>query len=150
MVVDGEPFLIEYNVRMGDPECQTLLPKLKTDFSVIINKCIEQKLHDLSIEWYNDKSICIVLCSKGYPDSYQNNFTIDLEKLKLKKNQFIFHAGTKKVNNIILSNGGRVLNVVTRSNDLKSARESTLELLREINWDHGFYRKDIGYKVIKE
>ena len=150
MVVDGEPFLIEYNVRMGDPECQTLLPKLKTDFSVIINKCIEQKLHDLSIEWYNDKSICIVLCSKGYPDSYQNNFTIDLEKLKLKKNQFIFHAGTKKVNNIILSNGGRVLNVVTRSNDFKSARESTLELLREINWDHGFYRKDIGYKVIKE
>ena len=150
MVVDGEPFLIEYNVRMGDPECQTLLPKLKTDFSVIINKCIEQKLHDLSIEWYNDKSICIVLCSKGYPDSYQNNFTIDLEKLNLKKNQFIFHAGTKKVNNIILSNGGRVLNVVTRSNDFKSARESTLELLREINWDHGFYRKDIGYKVIKE
>ena len=68
----------------------------KTDFSVIINKCIEQKLHDSSIEWYNDKSICIVLCSKGYPDSYQNNFTIDLEKLNLKKNQFIF-TGTKKL-----------------------------------------------------
>jgi len=150
MIVNGEPFLIEYNVRMGDPECQTLLPKLKTDFSVIINKCIEQKLHNLNIEWYDDKSICIVLCSKGYPDSYQNNFTIDLEKLNLKKNQFIFHAGTKKVNNAILSNGGRVLNVVTRSNDFKSARESSLKLLKEINWNNGFYRKDIGYKVIKE
>ncbi|MDC0250486.1 phosphoribosylamine--glycine ligase [Candidatus Pelagibacter sp.] len=150
MVVDGEPFLIEYNVRMGDPECQTLLPKLKTDFSVIINKCIEQKLHDVNIEWYDDKSICIVLCSKGYPDTYQNNFTLDLEKLNLKKNQFIFHAGTKIVNNITVSNGGRVLNVVTRSNDFKSARESSLELLKEINWDNGFYRKDIGYKVIKE
>ena len=150
MIVNGEPFLIEYNVRMGDPECQTLLPKLKTDFSLIINKCIEQKLHDLNIEWYDDKSICIVLCSKGYPDTYQNNITLDLEKLNLKKNQFIFHAGTKIVNNTIVSNGGRVLNIVTRSNDFKSARESSLELLKEVNWENGFYRKDIGYKVIKE
>ena len=150
MVVNGEPFLIEYNVRMGDPECQTLLPKLKTDFSVIINKCIEQKLHELNIEWYNDKSICVVLCSKGYPDNYKNNFTINLKKINLEKNQFIFHAGTKINNNIIVSNGGRVLNVVTRSNDFKSARESSLQLLKEINWDNGFYRRDIGYKVIKE
>ena len=150
MIVNGEPFLIEYNVRMGDPECQTLLPKLKTDFSLIINKCIEQKLHDLNIEWYDDKSICIVLCSKGYPDTYQKNITLDLEKLNLKKNQFIFHAGTKIINNIIVSNGGRVLNIVTRSDDFKSARESSLELLKEFNWDNGFYRKDIGYKVIKE
>ena len=150
MIVNGEPFLIEYNVRMGDPECQTLLPKLKTDFSEIINKCIEQKLHDLEIEWYDDKSICIVLCSKGYPDKYQKNLTIDLEKLNIKKNQFIFHAGTKKVNNTILSDGGRVLNIVTRSNEFKSARESSLKLLKEINWDNGFYRKDIGHKVIKE
>ena len=150
MVVNGEPFLIEYNVRMGDPECQTLLPKLKTDFSLIINKCIEQKLHDLNIEWYDDKSICIVLCSKGYPDTYQNNIKLDLEKLNLKKNQFIFHAGTKIIDNTIVSNGGRVLNIVTRSDDFKSARESSLELLKEVNWDNGFYRKDIGYKVIKE
>src|SRR6056300_57912 len=150
MIVNGEPFLIEYNVRMGDPECQTLLPKLKTDFSIIINKCIEKKLHEINIEWYDDKSICIVLCSKGYPDTYQNNVTIDLEKLNLKKNQFIFHAGTKIIDNIIVSNGGRVLNIVTRSEDFKSARESSLELLKEVNWDNGFYRKDIGYKVIKE
>jgi phosphoribosylamine--glycine ligase len=150
MIVNGEPFLIEYNVRMGDPECQTLLPKLKTDFSIIISKCIEQKLHELNIEWHNDKSICIVLCSKGYPDTYKNNILLDLEKLNLKKNQFIFHAGTKMLKNKILSNGGRVLNIVTRSNNFKSAREDTLELLKEINWENGFYRKDIGYKVIQE
>jgi len=150
MVVNGEPFLIEYNVRMGDPECQTLLPKLKTDFSIIIIKCLEEKLHDINIEWFEDKSVCIVLCSKGYPEAYQNNFTLNLEKLDLKKNQFIFHAGTKIVNNIIVSNGGRVLNVVTRSNDFRSARESSLKLLKEINWDNGFYRKDIAHKVIKE
>ena len=68
----------------------------------------------------------------------------------IKKNQFIFHAGTKIVNNTIVSNGGRVLNIVTRSDDFKLARESSLELLKEVNWDNGFYRKDIGYKVIKE
>ena len=150
MIINGEPFLIEYNVRMGDPECQTLLPKLKTDFSIIINKCIDQKLHDLDIEWYDDKSICIVLCSKGYPDTYKNNITLNLEKKKKKKNQFIFHAGTKMADKIIVSNGGRVLNVVTRSNNFKSAREGSLNLLKKINWDNGFYRKDIGYKVIKE
>ena len=150
MIVNGEPYLIEYNVRMGDPECQTLLPKLKTDFSIIISKCIEQKLHELEIEWHNDKSICIVLCSKGYPDTYKNNIRLNLEKLNLKKNQFIFHAGTKILENKILSNGGRVLNIVTRSNNFKSAREDTLELLNEINWENGFYRKDIGYKVIQE
>ena len=149
MIVNGEPFLIEYNVRMGDPECQTLLPKLKTDFSIIIKKCIEQKLHELNIEWYDDKSICVVLCSKGYPDKYRNNIPLNLEKLKLKKNHFIFHAGTKIIENKILSNGGRVLNIVSRSNDFKSARDDTLKILNEINWENGFYRKDIGYKVIQ-
>ena len=148
MIVNGEPFLIEYNVRMGDPECQTLLPKLKTDFSLIIKKCIEQKINDLNIEWYNDKSICIVLCSKGYPDKFENNVELNVEKLNLKKNQFIFHAGTKIIDSTIVSNGGRVLNIVTRSNDFKSARENSLKILNEINWDNGFYRKDIGYKVI--
>ncbi len=150
MIINGEPFLIEYNVRMGDPECQTLLPKLKTDFSIIIKKCLEQKLHELDIEWYEDKSICIVLCSKGYPDKYKNNIPLNLDKLRLQENQFIFHAGTKMSENKILSNGGRVLNVVTRSNNFKSARNETLKILSEINWENGFYRKDIGYKVILE
>jgi len=150
MIVNGEPFLIEYNVRMGDPECQTLLPKLKTDFLIILKRCIEQKLHKLSIEWHDDKSICIVLCSKGYPDTYKNNVLLNLNELNLKKNNFIFHAGTKNFEKKILSNGGRVLSVVTRSNSFKSARDDTLALLKEINWENGFYRKDIGYKVIPQ
>ena len=150
MIVEGEPFLIEYNVRMGDPECQTLLPKLKTDFLTIINKCIEKKLNELNIEWHEDKSICIVLCSKGYPDIFKNNVALNLKKFNLNNKQFIFHAGTKIFKNKIISNGGRVLNVVTRSNDFKSAREETIKILNEINWKNGFYRKDIGYKVIQE
>ena len=149
MVIEGDPFLIEYNVRMGDPECQTLLPKLKTDFSLIINKCLEQELEDLNIEWYDDKSVCIVLCSKGYPETFTNNIPIDLKKLDLEKNQYIFHAGTKIVDNVISSNGGRVLSIVTRSDNFKSARDSSIKLLKKINWDNGFYRKDIGYKVIQ-
>jgi len=150
MIVDGEPFLIEYNVRMGDPECQTLLPKLKTDFLTIIKKSVEQKLHKLNIEWYDDKSICIVLCSKGYPDTYKNNIPLNLKKLNLKNNQFIFHAGTKMHKNEILSNGGRVLNVVTRSKSFKLARKDTIRILKKIDWKNGFYRKDIGYKVIEK
>jgi len=135
---------------MGDPECQTLLLKLKTDFLTIINKCIEKKLNELNIEWHEDKSICIVLCSKGYPDIFKNNVALNLKKFNLNNKQFIFHAGTKIFKNKILSNGGRVLNVVTRSNDFKSAREETIKILNEINWKNGFYRKDIGYKVIQE
>ena len=73
MIKNNEPYLMEYNVRMGDPECQTLLPKLKTDFGLIINSCIEGRLSDIEIDWYNDKSLCVVLCSKGYPDKYEKN-----------------------------------------------------------------------------
>ena len=148
MIVDGEPFLIEYNVRMGDPECQTLLPKLKTDFALIINNCLNEKLIDCEIDWYNDKSLCIVLCSKGYPDNFKNYISIDLDNLDIKEKQFIFHAGTKISNNSIVSNGGRVLNVVTRSDNFNLARKDTLNVLDQINWGNGFYRKDIGYKVI--
>ncbi len=150
MVVNGEPYLIEYNVRMGDPECQTLLPKLKTDFAILIEKCVNQKLSEIEIEWYNDKSICIVLCSKGYPENYKSNIELKLEKIKFEENQFIFHAGTKLANNRILSNGGRVLNIVTRDDNFKSARDKSIKLLNKINWENGYYRKDIGNKVIKE
>ena len=148
MIVNNEPYLIEYNVRMGDPECQTLMPKLKTDFFSIIQKCIDKKINELEIEWYDDKSLCIVLCSKGYPEKYENNILINLENINLNKNQFLFHAGTKLINNSIVSNGGRVLNIVTRSKKFKDARELSLNILNEINWKNGFFRKDIGHKVI--
>jgi len=148
MIKDNEPYLIEYNVRMGDPECQTLMPKLKSDFFSIIKKCNEKKLNEIEIEWYTDKSLCIVLCSKGYPEKYKNDITINLDKISLNKNQFLFHAGTKLLNDSIVSNGGRVLNIVTRSQKFDDARESSLKILRELNWENGFYRKDIGHKVI--
>jgi len=149
MIVKGEPFLIEYNVRMGDHECQTILPRLKTDFGTIIDACIKKKLDLINLEWDNQKSLCIVLCAKGYPDEYKKNIQIKyLEKMILDSNEYIFHAGTKKSNSIILSNGGRVLNFVIKSNDFKSGRNKIIKLIDQLNWVDGFYRKDIGYKVI--
>ena len=148
MIIKNEPYLIEYNVRMGDPECQTLMPKLKTDFFSIVKKCIDKKLDELEIEWHDDKSLCIVLCSKGYPEDYKNNILINLENIQLDENQFLFHAGTKLSDNSIISNGGRVLNIVTRSHEFKYAREMSLNFLNKLNWENGFYRKDIGHKVI--
>ena len=143
-------FLIEYNVRMGDPECQTLLPKLKTDFGLLINACLKENLKNANIEWHNDKSLCVVMCSKGYPDEYNNNVELNLNNLILDKNDFLFHAGTKSVNGKTYSNGGRVLNIVIRSNDFKSARNKALSLLTNLDWKSGFYRKDIGHKVIDQ
>ena len=150
MIVKNEPYLIEYNVRMGDPECQTILPKLKTDLLDIILACAKKKLAQIEIEWHNQNSLCIVLCSKGYPDNYKNNILIkNLDQIILKPNQKIYHAGTKIEKNNILSNGGRVLNFVSLSNNFKEARDSNIEMIEKIKWNEGFYRKDIGYKVIK-
>ena len=149
MILDNEPFLIEYNVRMGDPECQTILPLLKTDLIDIFNACCDQNLENLNIEWREEKSLCIVLCSKGYPENFINNVKIDnLNNLELSGNDFIFHAGTKEEKNEILSNGGRVLNFVSLSSSFKVSRERAIKLINQLNWKNGFFRKDIGFKII--
>jgi len=149
MIKDNEPFLIEYNVRMGDPECQTILPRLKTDFFKIIYSCVQEKLDEVDIEWHEERSLCIVMCSKGYPDEYVNNVEIkNFEELTLDDNEFIFHAGTILKDNRLLSNGGRVLNFVSKSKNFKESRNNVLNLIRKLNWKNGHYRKDIGFRVI--
>jgi len=149
MIKDNEPFLIEYNVRMGDPECQTILPRLKTDFFKIIYSCVQEKLDTVDIEWHEEKSLCIVMCSKGYPDEYVNNVEIkNLDKLTLDDNEFIFHAGTILKDNRLLSNGGRVLNFVSKSKNFKESRNNVLNLIKKLNWKNGHCRKDIGFRVV--
>ena len=149
MIVENEPYLIEYNVRMGDPECQTILPKLKTDLVDIFEACCDNKLIDVNIEWTNKKSLCVVLCSKGYPDTYQKNVLINnLENFTLDENNFIFHAGTKKENDKIYATGGRVLNFIALSNNFLQARDEAHKCIKNLDWDGGFYRRDIGFKVI--
>ena len=149
MIVENEPYLIEYNVRMGDPECQTILPKLKTDLAEIINSCCNKKLADINIEWTNKKSLCVVLCSKGYPDTYQKDVLIkNLENLSLNEDNFIFHAGTKNENDKFFATGGRVLNFISLSDDFLKARNEVHQCIEKLDWNGGFYRRDIGYKVI--
>ena len=150
MIVGNEPYLIEYNVRMGDPECQTILPKLKTDLIDIIDACCEGKLKEIEIEWHNKKSLCIVLCSKGYPDKFKKKVEIkNINEIQNTKNDFLFHAGTKIENNKIYAIGGRVLNFVSVSDDFNIAKDNIINNLDKLNWTGGFYRKDIGYKVLK-
>jgi len=149
MIVNNEPYLIEYNVRMGDPECQTILPLLKTDLIDVMIAYFEKKLSVLEIDWHKKKSLCIVICSKGYPDDYQNNIEIkNIEKIIPKINQFIYQAGTKNINNQTYSNGGRVINFVVLSDNFKSSRDQAIKLIEKLDWSNGFYRKDIGFRVI--
>jgi phosphoribosylamine--glycine ligase len=149
MIVKGEPFLIEYNVRMGDPECQTILPKLKTDLSQIFISCCNGKLDKINIEWINKKSLCVVLCSKGYPEEFKNNVEIkNLENITLNSNNYIFHAGTLKKENKIFAVGGRVLNFVSLSENFSESKKNVYNIINNLDWKDGFFRKDIGYKVI--
>ena len=147
MIVENEPYLIEYNVRMGDPECQTILPRLKTDLLDLMISCCKGKLKK-KISWKKEKSLCIVLCAKGYPEKYLKKEIKNLHKLKTNQGDYIYHAGTINKNGKIFSNGGRVINAVCLSNEFKICREKSLNLLNKLKWKNGFFRKDIGYKVI--
>ncbi len=150
MIKNKEPYLIEYNIRMGDPECQVILPRLKTDIIKIFINAIRNKLKNTKIEWYPEKSMTIVLCTKGYPGSYKKNLLINnINKMKLSKKDFVFHAGTKFNNKKLKSNGGRVLNITSVGNSFLEIRNRIISNIKKLNWKNGFYRKDIGWKVIK-
>jgi phosphoribosylamine--glycine ligase len=149
MIKNKEPYLIEYNVRMGDPECQTILPRLKTDLVKIILNSLRNKLNKIKIKWKKEKSMTIVLCSKGYPGAYKKNKKIsNINKIKPTKNSFIYHAGTKFKNEQILSSGGRVLNITSIGKNFITIRNEIIRLIKKLNWKEGFYRRDIGWKVI--
>ena len=149
MIKDNNPYLVEYNVRMGDPECQTILPLLETDLLELILSCCEEKLENQSINWKNKKSMCIVLCSNGYPETYKKNLEIpNLERISSDENTFIYHAGTELVDNKVYAIGGRVLNFVSISDDLKKSRETVINKIENLNWKNGFFRRDIGFKIL--
>ena len=149
MICKGEPYLIEYNVRMGDPECQVLMMRLETDLSEIIDNTNKNKLDNLKITWKKESCITIVLSAKGYPFDYIKNSEIkNLSNILTDENNQIFHAGTYERNNKIFSNGGRVLNITSLAKNLSDARNKSLTNLNKINWKDGFFRKDIGWKTI--
>jgi len=149
MIKKNEPYLIEYNIRMGDPECQVLMMRLKTDLFEIIEHTINNKINNLKIKWSKKSCITIVLCAKGYPSNYIRDSEIkNLTSALTDKNNQIFHAATYEKNDKIYSNGGRVLNVTSLSKNLTEARSKSLSNIDKINWKDGFFRKDIGWRVI--
>jgi phosphoribosylamine--glycine ligase len=135
---------------MGDPECQTILPKLNTDLIEIFLACCDKKLQDIKLSWSNKKSLCVVICSKGYPDNYKKYVEIkDLENINIDENNHLFHAGTEKRDKKIYAVGGRVLNFVGLSENFADAKKNVMNNLKKLDWSEGFYRKDIGHKVLK-
>ena len=149
MIKNNEPYLVEYNVRMGDPECQVIIPRLETDIVKIFMSLVSNNLNKIKIKWKKQKCMTIVLCSKGYPKKFQKNKELkNINKIKLKNNDFIYHAGTKFKNNRLVSNGGRVLNVTSAGKNFLRIRKNIIKIIKKINWKQGFFRKDIGWRVI--
>ncbi len=150
MIKNNEPYLIEFNVRMGDPECQVILPRLKTDIVKLILKSVNNKLKNIKIDWKQEKSMTIVLCSKGYPGRYKKNIEIkNINKVEINKKSFLFHAGTKFEHGRLLSNGGRVLNITSMGKKFKIVRRNIIKILKSLDWKSGFFRRDIGKRVIE-
>ena len=148
MVKDAEPYLLEYNARFGDPETEVLLPALKNNLYEVVDACLSNKLENITFEFKEDYFADVVLVSGGYPKAYEKGYEITgLEDVE--KDTLIFHAGTKKEDGKILTNGGRVINVVCKGKTLNEALEKAYNEATKINFKNMFYRKDIGKRVNK-
>ena len=149
IIKDNQPKLIEYNIRLGDPECQVLMMRLKTDLLKIIIACKKKQINKLAIKWSNKKAITIVASSKGYPSKQSRVSEIkNTNKILLNNNQYLFHASTFNKNNRIFTSGGRVLNATAVNKNLRSGRNACIDMLKKINWKDKYFRKDIGWRVI--
>jgi phosphoribosylamine--glycine ligase len=149
IIENNQPKLIEYNIRLGDPECQVLMMRLKTDLLKIILACKKKQVNKIKINWSNKKAITIVASSKGYPNKKDRVSEIkNLDRISLNNNQYIFHASTFKKNDKIFSSGGRVLNSTALDRNLKSARNTCIRMLKKINWKDKYFRRDIGWRAI--
>ena len=151
IIFKGEPKLIEYNIRLGDPECQVLMMRLKNDLFKLLYSSVNNKLKYSKIYWKKKYSITIVAANKGYPMSFKRNTVIKgIKKIRQNENKKLFHAGTTfNSKKEIIASGGRVINATVCSVSLKQARKIALDMLKKINWKNKYYRKDIGYKIIK-
>lgn len=150
MITNEGPKLIEYNVRFGDPECQVILPRLKTDLLSLIINCCRNKLSESIVEWNKNYALTIVMASEGYPGSYKKDQLITgIDSAEKNPNTTIFHAGTKKSGNSIMTNGGRVLSVTCFGKTVKEANLNAINAIKLIKWDNSYYRSDIGWKAIE-
>jgi len=149
MITKNGPKVLEFNARFGDPECQPIMMRLKSDIIPLLEATIDGKLDQVQAEWYDDPAVCIVLCANGYPGAYDKGKTIHgLEKLKYWSNGFVFHAGTANENGRWITTGGRVLSVTARGATITDAVNEVYRAVAEIFWDGMHYRKDIARRAL--
>jgi phosphoribosylamine--glycine ligase len=148
MLKNGKPYVLEFNARMGDPECQPIMMRLDSDLYDYLNASIDGTLTKLpKMSWKKQSAVCVVLASKGYPDVYPKNDEISGLDLK-DENSFVFHAGTRRENGKIFTSGGRVLGVTALGDTLDGAISNAYSRVEKIFWPNKYFRKDIGKKGI--
>ncbi len=149
MIQDGQPRLVEYNVRFGDPECQVLMMRLGAQALDVMLACAKGALDQTQLNWAEDHALTVVLAAKGYPGAYEKGSEIKrLEAVASNTNLQVFHAGTKSDGNKTLATGGRVLNVTARGASLQEARDRAYAAVDQIDWADGFHRSDIGWRAL--
>ncbi|MQQ07857.1 phosphoribosylamine--glycine ligase [Epibacterium sp. SM1979] len=149
MIKDGQPRLVEYNVRFGDPECQVLMMRLGGQVLDLLQAAAEGRLAEAQVNWSDDHAITVVMAADGYPGAYEKGTEIEgLDALPEDSKNMVFHAGTKAEDGKVLATGGRVLNVTARGSDLQEARDRAYDMVDQITWPQGFCRRDIGWRAL--
>ncbi|MFB2565579.1 phosphoribosylamine--glycine ligase [Rhizobium sp. IMFF44] len=148
MITAKGPELIEYNVRFGDPECQALMMRLKSDLLPLLYACAKGTLDQVTAEWSDDPALTVVMASKGYPGSYAKNTPITALPAD-SEGEKVFHAGTGLKNGTLVATGGRVLNITATGKTVSEAKERAYALAGKVKWDNGFYRNDIGWRAVE-
>ncbi len=149
MIRDGQPKLVEYNVRFGDPECQVLMMRLGAQAMDLMHAAAEGRLSETQVNWADDHAMTVVMAANGYPGSYEKGTVIKgLDTMPEDSRNMVFHAGTKAADGAILASGGRVLNVTARGDSLQEARDRAYAMVDGVDWPDGFYRRDIGWRAL--
>ena len=150
MLTEQGPRVLEYNARFGDPEAQVVLPRMKNDILDVIDACIDGKLDTIDLEFEDNAAVCVVLASDGYPEHYERGKLITgLEKFDGKDGYYAFHAGTKKTDKGIVTNGGRVIGITAKGATLKEARANAYKATEWVEFDNKYMRSDIGKAIDK-
>lgn len=152
MVVNGTPYVLEFNARMGDPETQVVLPLLKTDFVDVIEAVIDHRLEQLPVEWHQETAVCVVMTSGGYPGAYQQGLVISglpATAEESSSSSIVFHAGTAQRDKDVITAGGRVLGVLGLGSTLSEAQREAYRVVDRISFDRHHFRTDIAHRALK-
>ena len=147
MVVEGTPYVLEFNARMGDPETQVVLPLLKTDLLDVMEAVVEHRLEQLTVDWHDETSVCVVMTSGGYPGAYETGRTIHGLPTTTDESAMVFHAGTRRAGGEVVTAGGRVLGITGRGKTLADAQAKAYRVTRTISFEGSHYRTDIAHRA---